>query len=193
MTEFLLVRHGETDWNVAQRFQGHADTPLNDNGRAQAGALAEELAAEDVDAVYSSDLARARETAEIIGARLGIPVVERGELREIDVGEWQGLSHGDVDERYPGALDRWRAGENGWRGGETYEQLAERVLQVLREIAGRHPGGRIVIVGHGGTIRSLRAHAAGVSIRESRNRSGPIGNCEVYRIRAEGGGFRGID
>jgi len=84
MTEFLLVRHGETDWNAEGRLQGHTDRPLSDYGRKQARRLADELAGSDIDAIYASDLARARETAEIVGARLHLPVVLEPDLREKD-------------------------------------------------------------------------------------------------------------
>ena len=84
MTRLLLVRHGETDWNADGRLQGQTDRPLSDFGRKQARGLADELAAEGFEAIYSSDLARARETAEIIGARLGLPVELDSDLREKD-------------------------------------------------------------------------------------------------------------
>ena len=106
MTEFLLVRHGETNWNRDRRFQGHADPGLNRTGREQARALADELAGEPIVAIYASDLARARETAEIIGERVAAPVVLDRELREIDVGEWQGLTWPEVEERYPEGVRR---------------------------------------------------------------------------------------
>jgi len=92
MTTLLLVRHGETDWNAERRWQGHADVPLNERGREQARALAEQLAGESVDAIYSSDLSRARDTADILGARLDVPVVVDADLREIDVGPVEGLT-----------------------------------------------------------------------------------------------------
>jgi broad specificity phosphatase PhoE len=190
VTTILLARHGETDWNAERRFQGHADPPLNETGRAQARALADDLAAEGVDAVYASDLRRARETAEIVAARAGAEVVVLPELREIDVGEWQGLTVADVEERYPEAIGRWRDGGNGWTRGETYDQLAERVLAALRRIAGDHPGGRVVVVGHGGTMRAVRAHAHRQELAEHRRTGGSIGNCEVFRLRAENGAFR---
>src|SRR5512133_1433936 len=101
MTELLLVRHGETNWNRERRFQGHADPPLNDAGREQARELAETLAGEGIDAIYTSDLQRARETAEILAARFGSEVVALRELREIDVGDWQGLTWPEIEERHP--------------------------------------------------------------------------------------------
>jgi probable phosphoglycerate mutase len=193
MTELLVVRHGETDWNAQLRFQGHADPSLNALGREQARGLADELAGAHVQAVYSSDLARARETAEIVGERLGVPVVPRAELREIDVGEWQGLTRGEIDARFPAAYLSWQRGESGWLEGESYEELAARVLPALVRIASEHPGGRVLVVAHGGTIRVVRAHLAGETVAAHRRRLPPIGNCEVFRIRAENGGFRGID
>jgi len=92
VTELLLVRHGETDWNAAGRLQGHTDRPLSDYGREQARRLAEELVGEEFDAIYASDLARARETAEIVGAQLDLPVVLDPDLREKNWGTWEGLT-----------------------------------------------------------------------------------------------------
>ena len=193
MTELLLVRHGETDWNVERRFQGHADEPLNALGREQARALAEELAAEEPSAIYTSDLARARETAEIVGARVELPVVALADLREIDVGEWQGLTWPEIEERFPEGIRRWHELGYGWFAGETYKDLEERVLRALRAIAGDHPAGRVVVVGHGGTVRVVRAFVDRLSVTASRRASRPIGNCEVFRIGAENGEFRRVD
>ena len=193
MTEFLLVRHGETNWNRDRRFQGQADPGLNRTGREQARALADELAGEPIVAIYASDLARARETAEIIGESVAAPVVLDRELREIDVGEWQGLTWPEVEERYPEGVRRWHERGHGWESGETYEALGERVGAALGRIAAEHPGGRVVIVAHGGTVRSVRAFVEGRSVADSRRESPAIGNCEVFRIRAENGTFRRLD
>jgi len=193
VTELLLVRHGETDWNRDRRFQGHADPPLNEAGREQAHALAAELAGEAIELVYTSDLARARETAEIVAARLGADVVALRELREIDVGDWQGLTWPEIEERYPEGAQAWHEHGSGWKAGETYDELGERVVAALREIAARHPAQRVLVVGHGGTIRVARAFIAGLSVAESRTQSGPIGNCEVFRVVTEDGSLRGID
>jgi alpha-ribazole phosphatase len=99
VTTILLARHGETDWNRDGRFQGHADPPLNAAGRRQAEGLAQTVASEPPDAVYASDLRRAFETAEIVGARLGLPVGREIALREIDVGSWHGLTREQIDGR----------------------------------------------------------------------------------------------
>jgi len=193
VTEFLLVRHGETDWNRDRRFQGQANPPLNESGREQARALAAELAGEELDAVYTSDLARANETAEIIASLLGVPVVVDAELREIDVGDWQGLTWPEIEERFPDGVRNWHARGHGWEGGETYDALGERVVEALRRIAAARPADRLVIVGHGGTVRSVRALLEGRSVAESRRKSPAIGNCEVFRVAAENGTFRRLD
>jgi len=193
MTELLLVRHGETAWNAERRFQGHADPPLNDVGRRQARVLADELAGERIDAVYASDLARARETAAIVAERRGIPVVALPELREIDVGEWQGLTWPEIEERYPEGVRAWHETGAGWERGETYDELGARILAVLRRIAQDHAGERVLVVGHGGTVRAIRAYLEGRSVAESRRGSPAIGNCEVFRVGSEDGEFRRLD
>jgi phosphoserine phosphatase len=193
VTELLLVRHGETDWNRERRFQGHADEPLNDVGREQARKLAEALAGERIDAVYTSDLLRARETAEILAAPLDAEVVALRELREIDVGSWQGLSWPEIEEQDPEGVARWRREGHGWHGGETYEELGVRIVAVLREIVARHANQRVLVVGHGGTVRATRAFVEGVSVVESRGRSPAIGNCEVFRVVTVDGHWRGLD
>jgi broad specificity phosphatase PhoE len=193
MTEFLLVRHGETDWNVERRFQGQADPPLNEAGRTQARALAGQLAGEDLDAIYTSDLARARETAEIVAARTGAPVIALPELREIDVGEWEGLTWPEIEERFPDGVLQWHEDGHGWTAGETYRKLEQRVVPALRSLADEHPAARLLVVGHGATVRAVRAFVEGRTVAESRRASPPISNCEVFRIRVENGDFRGID
>jgi broad specificity phosphatase PhoE len=147
VTTFLLARHGETEWNREERYQGHADPPLNATGRAQAEELANSLVEEQVEAIYSSDLRRAAETAEIVGARLGLTVAQEPRLKEIDVGSWQGLTKAQIDGR-------------PW-DGETYEHHAERVMLALREIAARHPDGRVLVVSHGGSLRRVQQAALG--------------------------------
>jgi probable phosphoglycerate mutase len=176
-TTILLARHGETDWNREGRFQGHADPPLNGLGRRQAGELATRLAATPFDAVYSSDLARARETAEILAASHGVPVVVDPGLREVDVGSWSGLTRAEIAERFPGA---------DHHDGETREQHLARVLAAVERIARDHPGERILIVSHGGSLRALRRHCTGDPVH-------PIENCGVYELRFRDGAFAAID
>ena len=189
MTELWIVRHGETDWNRERRFQGHADQPLNETGRAQARALAESVAGDGISAVYTSDLARARETAEIVASRLGVEAVPLPGLREIDVGEWQGLTWPEIEERFPDAAAAWRERGHGWESGESYAELGERVVAALRRIVTDHPGERGLVVGHGGTVRATRAFIDGMTVPESRTRNGPAANCEIFRIVSRQGGF----
>lgn len=110
----LLARHGETDWNREHRWQGHADPPLNARGHAQAGALAKQLAPASPRAVYSSDLGRARATAEAVAERIGVTVSLDPRLREVDVGEWSGLTSTEVQARYPDGMRRHQQGLTGW-------------------------------------------------------------------------------
>lgn len=168
MTTILLARHGESDWNLAGRWQGHADRPLTDRGRAQARALSERLAGIELDGVYSSDLARARETAAIVAAPRGLPVRELATLREVDVGGWSGLTRAEAEERFPEAYGRWIAGGEGWDDGESYDQLTDRVVGAVRAIADQHPRDRVLVVAHGGSIRAIHAAALGVDIHTYR-------------------------
>jgi probable phosphoglycerate mutase len=150
VTTLLLVRHGETDWNAEGRLQGQTDRPLTDYGRRQARQLAEELADEELDAIYASDLARARETAEIVGERLRLPVVLDPDLREKDWGNWEGLT----------SVERDRVEFVG----ESTEAHQERILRALGRIAGRHAGGRVLVVTHGGSMRRVQTAALGFAM-----------------------------
>lgn len=190
MTTLILARHGETDWNRENRFQGHADPPLNDLGRRQSAELAETLAGETIARVYTSPLRRARETAEIVAARLGLDVEAVGALREIDVGSWSGLTRDEVAARFPDAYALWLDGGHGFEDGETYEELRTRVVPALQELAGRHPEDAVLVVTHGGPSRMAQAHAAAIDYEESRLRERVLGNCAVCRFAVEDGEFR---
>lgn len=196
MTTIILVRHGETDWNRDGRWQGQADAPLNERGREQAQALADELAGEDVEVVYASDLSRARETAEILAERFDRrPVRVDPRLREINVGGWSGLTTAEIESRFPGEIARWRAGDpsHAFDGGESYATMGDRVVQALGEIAGRHPDGHVLVVLHGGPIRGVLAHASGISYEEQRHRRAHLDNCGFVRVEIQNGAFSGID
>jgi broad specificity phosphatase PhoE len=182
VTRILLARHGETDWNRLGRWQGHADPPLNDAGRKQAAALAERLAGDGIAAIYTSDLARASDTARVVGDRLGLDVVEDRGLREIDVGSWSGLTLVEVEQRFPEGYARWLGGEIG-HDGETREELTERVVGAVERIAAAHPEGTILVVTHGGAIRALRRHADG-------DPGDPIENCGTSALELVDGVLR---
>ena len=191
----ILARHGETDWNRSRRWQGQADAPLNERGRAQAHALAAELADEQVAAIYASDLSRARETAEIVAARLGRPVNVDRRLREVHVGGWSGLTIEEIEARFPDDVLRWYDGDpsHTFDGGETYAAMGERVVAALEEIATRHAGEQVLVVLHGGPIRAVLAHAAGITYEEQRHRREHLDNCGFVRVVVRDGAFIGID
>jgi len=179
MTTILLARHGETDWNREQRWQGQSDTPLNDTGRAQARALMEELAGEPIDAVYSSDLMRAHETARLVAEARGLDVIAIRDLRERSFGSVEGMTTDEIQDRYPGL-------ELPWSDGETREAMAERVLGALRRIADTHPDGHVLVVSHGGPLRAVLTHCGIDGI-------GRIENCHVARIQVVNGELHGAE
>jgi probable phosphoglycerate mutase len=193
VTTLLIARHGETDWNRERRFQGHADPPLNEVGREQARELAKTLAGSDVAAVYASPLARARETAEIVAAELGLPVETRSALREVDVGSWQGLTRDEVSRLYPEAFRRWLELGRGWDGGETYEELGQRVVSDLLRLAAKHRGERILVVTHGGPLRAVQAAAAETDYAAARRLSSPFANCALAVFAVEAERLRRVD
>jgi broad specificity phosphatase PhoE len=168
VTTILIARHGESDWNRERRWQGHADRPLTEKGRAQSEALAARLAHIDLDAVYSSDLRRARETAAVVAAAQGLEVDERADLREVDVGSWSGLTRTEAEERFPEGFGRWRRGFPGWEDGESYEAMTARVVGAVNDIAQRHTYGPVLVVSHGGPIRAIHAAALGMDVHAYR-------------------------
>ncbi|GAB4116590.1 MAG: histidine phosphatase family protein [Roseiflexaceae bacterium] len=165
--QLLFVRHGETDWNASLRYQGQLNIPLNERGRQQAHAVAQRLATYRVQAIYSSDLSRAAETAQIIGSHLQLSPLLLPELREIDVGHWEGLTPEELHQRYPDHMREYeRDPANTVRlGGESYAQMQARALTALTMIHESHPGNpTIVCVSHGGTIRALICHILGLDL-----------------------------
>jgi probable phosphoglycerate mutase len=155
-TLLLLIRHGETAWNREGRIQGHQDAPLSERGLLQARLLARWLEPERLDAIYSSDLQRSRVTAEVLAERRS-PVLLEPRVREGRFGAFEGLTHGEIRERYPEAYAAWRADalRNRPPGGETLEDLQERCMGALREHLPRHPGRAVAVVTHGGPIRVM--------------------------------------
>ncbi len=148
MTELYLVRHGETDWNRQRRIQGLTDIPLNDNGRRQARDAGALLARRRWDAVVASPLARARETAEIIAAELGLPAPELvPALVERNYGQAEGMDFLEIERLFP---DRGSV-----PGQESREEVVERVVLALLALAAAHPGESLVVVSHGGAIRAV--------------------------------------
>jgi broad specificity phosphatase PhoE len=191
VTTLILARHGETDWNRENRFQGHADPPLNELGRRQSVALAEALAGDGIARVYTSPLRRALETAEIVSERLALPLDTEAGLREIDVGAWSGLTRDEVAERFPEQYARWlERAPHGFEDGETYDELAARVIPALRRLAVRHPSETLLVITHGGPSRVAQAYAAGIDYAEARRRETVLDNCAVCRFAVEDGDLR---
>lgn len=194
MTTVHLARHGESDWNAANRFQGHSDRPLTEIGRRQAEALAGELQATAMlTAVYSSPLRRALDTAALVGTRLGLTPVPVGDLREVDVGTWTGLSRAEVERRFPDAFRRWLDGGEGWQQGETYTDMSSRVLEALSGLAEAHDAEEILVVSHGGPIRAIQAAAAGMDVHAYRKLHRVEANARLSRVAVENGRISRID
>jgi broad specificity phosphatase PhoE len=172
VTRLLLVRHGETDWNAEGRLQGQTDRPLSDYGRRQALQLADELGSEEFEAIYSSDLTRTRQTAEVVGRRLALPVELDSDLREKDWGTWEGLTSAERD-RVEFV-------------GESTEAHQERILRALRRIAERHPrDGLVLVVTHGGSMRRVQTAAMGMALPV-------VENCGRWLCEVEDGTFRAL-
>jgi len=163
----ILVRHGETVWNAEGRYQGATDLPLSAQGKAQAQCLADRLALESIDLVYSSDLKRARQTASAIAACLGLQVHREPRLREMAFGDWEGLTYSEIRERHPQALARWEDDPVGTAppGGESLSQLVARIKDLLDDLRGLGLGeaGTALLVSHGGPLRVFLGLALGLA------------------------------
>ena len=148
---FILVRHGQTEWNRVERFRGRADVPLNETGLAQAEATGWRVAAEwSPAAVYSSPLSRAVKTAEAIAKHFSLPVQVHPGLADIDYGEWQGLTPEEARQRWPEQVEHWYNYPEKAHipGGETLTDLRTRAMQTVNELTDRHAGKTVVLVGH---------------------------------------------
>jgi broad specificity phosphatase PhoE len=192
VTTLLLVRHGETDWNRDGRWQGHSDTHLNELGRQQAERLAEELDGADV--VYSSDLIRARETAEILARRLGADVRLDERLRERGFGAWEGKTRAEIEAEFADAHARWVAGEGpGADDAEPFEDFAVRVRGFLDDVLARHPDETVLIVSHGGSIRVIHALASGLDYVRDHRSIPAVPNCTLVRYSSKDGKLTPVD
>lgn len=192
-TTVYLIRHGETDWNLNGRWQGHADVPLNDVGARQARLLARRLAAENTrfDAIYSSDLARAYQTAWEVGAAVHVPVQLLPPLREIDLGAWSGLTNEEIAARFPTEFALLRQGQDIPRGGaESMWALRRRVVEAVEAIASHHDGETLALVTHGGCVRALLAHADNFGEGDYFKRYPHIGNTSITVLRVEAGAWQ---
>ncbi len=165
-TFVIMVRHGETLWNIEGRRQGHLDSGLTEKGRAQAEALSERFRPDSCTAIYSSDLGRALDTARIIAAKTGHPVIADERLRERNLGIFQGLDGDEIRARYPVEYEQHRKGgaDHAVPSGESFQQQTERNLQCLEELARRHTGEVIMVVAHGGVLSALFRHTLAIPL-----------------------------
>jgi len=157
MTKVILVRHGQTLWNLEMKYQGHCDVALTQKGVQQAMLAADRLASEDICAVYASDLSRAFKTAECIAEKHNLPVTAIPGLREINFGEWEGLTFDKITSQWTEEMSKLftHPDEIVIPGGETFREVKERATQALAKLVAEHPDQTIVVVSHGGTIRTV--------------------------------------
>ncbi len=167
MHKLIFVRHGESVWNEARRFQGSSDPELSAHGLAQARLVARRLSGgANPAALYASPLRRAAATAEAIGAALGLPVQPERDLREMGLGEWEGLTHAEIGERWGDVYPRWVRDPAGHvpPGGEDLQAFMARVTFAVERIRAAHAGADVVIVSHGGAIGASVCRVLGLGI-----------------------------
>ena len=163
MTRIILIRHGETDWNIEGRWQGQADVALNQTGWRQAQEMAHALEAAGITAIYSSDLLRARQTAQVLADACGLPVHLDSRLREIHQGEWQGMLFSEIQARHAQAYQDQKQNPLGFAppGGETAVEVRQRIVSAAQDLIRLHPGDTIAVVSHGFALAILIAHLRG--------------------------------
>ncbi|MCC2958099.1 histidine phosphatase family protein [Massilia sp. IC2-477] len=193
-TTILLIRHGETAWNAEKRLQGHLDIPLNAEGERQAALLGAALAAEPVDHIVSSDLMRARQTAEAIAHTRGARVATDPALRERCYGGFEGLLYSEIAARFPLEFAAWQARDvdgvlpPGTNQGESFRQFYERAVGAILAHAQAHPGKTIALVAHGGVLECAYRAALGLSLETPRDFK--VLNASVNRFVVEEGGLK---
>ena len=182
-TEIILIRHGETEWNLSGRWQGHADSALSPRGIAQAEALGERMKYEPVDAVYVSDLERALHTARLVGTPSGWDCVPIKELRERDLGVLEGLTTAEMEVNQPNVYEAFRAEGPEYQppGGESFRQFSERCSEVIEQLVAKHPGQKIALVTHGGVLGVLFRKVLNLGLEAERNFL--LLNCSINRIQ----------
>ncbi|MBL8328256.1 MAG: histidine phosphatase family protein [Rubrivivax sp.] len=181
-THLIAVRHGETEWNVAQRLQGHTDIPLNALGQAQAQRLAEALDGETLHVIYASDLQRAHDTAAPLALRHGLAVNTDPGLRERAFGEFEGHTYAEIESRWPEGAAAWRRRDPAFEppGGESLPAFQARSVQAALRLAARHPGQTVVLVAHGGVLDALYRAACRTGMQAPR--TWELANAAVNRL-----------
>ncbi|MDR6212920.1 histidine phosphatase family protein [Paracidovorax wautersii] len=181
-TRIIAIRHGETAWNVDTRIQGHLDIPLNDTGLWQAQQVGQALAGEPVAAVYTSDLQRARVTAQAVADSTGAPLVLEPGLRERSFGQLQGRTFAEIETQLPEEARRWRQRDPHFEpeGGESLIVFRERITRITDQLVQRHPGELVVLVAHGGVLDVLYRAATGQELQAPR--TWKITNAAINRL-----------
>lgn len=187
-TRICIVRHGETDWNIEKRIQGHIDVPLNVTGEAQARATAAGLTEWRFDAAYSSDLARAWRTAEIAVAERGLAVRSASGLRERHYGMLQGLTTDEIRIRHPADYGRYlaRDPDYGFATGESLAAFAARVVSAIEALALAHRGQHLLLVSHGGVLDVCYRQATGRGLAPPRDFPIPNAALNWFEVGASG-------
>jgi probable phosphoglycerate mutase len=175
ITSIILIRHGETAWNAERRLQGHIDIALNTEGVRQAEALAGALAGERFDAIVSSDLQRAHQTAQALARVHGMPVHSDPALRERCLGGFEGLLYAEIEQRFPREFAAWQARDidsampEGIRVAESFRQFYQRCVNAILRLAQQHRGQSLALVAHGGVLECAYRAALGLSLETPRN------------------------
>lgn len=191
MNKILLIRHGETAWNAERRLQGHLDIPLNEEGERQARLLAEALESESIDVVVSSDLHRARQTAQAVATVRGMPLHVDPALRERCYGGFEGLLYSEIEQRFPAEFAAWQARDvdailpTGKNRGETFRQFYTRATSAILATAAAHPGRAIAMVAHGGVLECAYRMARALPLETPRDFK--VYNASINRFRVDDG------
>jgi probable phosphoglycerate mutase len=189
MTEIILIRHGETEWNLTGRWQGHADSPLSAMGVSQAQALSERMGKEDVEAVYASDLERAQHTARLAGSLANWTFTLMPELRERDLGVLEGLTTDEMLVKQPAVYQSFLHNGPDYQppGGESFTQFSKRCSAAIEHLASKHPTGKIAVVTHGGVLGAIFRYVLNIPLDAERNFV--LLNCSINRIQKTEGGW----
>jgi alpha-ribazole phosphatase len=184
----LIARHGQTKHNLDRRYQGITDAPLNETGRVEAGQLADRLLSEKLDAIYSSDLKRCVQTAELVAKKNKLNINKDGRLREISFGEWEGMSYNEIQAQSPELLEKWMndPAHIPPPNGETLIQLATRVKSAVDEIKPQHAEQTVLFVTHGGVIRTLLCLSLGIDLNRHLQFESATGSVSELSFYEEG-------
>ena len=187
MTELVLIRHGETDMNRELRFQGHVNVSLNATGLEQARRLAARMAGQQADAVYASDLLRAQQTARPIASELALQPVPESGLREQSFGRVDGMRVDDIKAQHPEAWEGWLRFEEHYAmpEGESTHHFHNRVMEAMYRLVAAHPGGKVVVVTHGGVLDMIYRTARSLGLNGPRQSDIPNAGLNRIRVRGE--------